>query len=74
MNNKTVKTPSVLPWIPGGVEKKASYNKFVHKKSQLLQAGQDPDNIGGPSLFRANSYDPKLWKLQDREKGENEES
>ena len=34
MNNKGVKTPQVLPWIPGGVDKKDSRNKFVHKKSE----------------------------------------
>ena len=34
MNNKGVKTPAVLPWIPGGVDKKDSRNKYVHKKSE----------------------------------------
>ena len=34
MNNKGVRTPTVLPWIPGGVDKKDSRNKYVHKKSE----------------------------------------
>ena len=43
MNNKGVKTPAVLPWIPGGVDKKDSRNKYVHKKSEgrRIEAGSD---------------------------------
>ena len=42
MNNKGVKTPAVLPWIPGGVDKKDSRNKYVHKKSEGrgIEAGE----------------------------------
>ena len=42
MNNKGVRTPAVLPWIPGGVDKKDSRNKYVHKKSEgrRIEAGE----------------------------------
>ena len=57
MNSKGVKTPAVLPWIPGGVDKKDSRNKYVHKKSEgrrIIEAGSDSlwFSLSGPGTLR----------------------
>ena len=68
MNNKGVKTPAVLPWIPGGVDKKDSRNKYVHKKSEgrirIVCGAQGSAKMWSPGCVNAAGKARQKWSAR----------